>query len=273
MERRFASEPADVRPAAVAGQFYPADASELRRTVENFLHQIKASEAAPPKAIIAPHAAFSFCGAVAAAAHARFRPARDTIKRVILIGPSHFTPFWGLAKSSAKAFATPLGLVPVDLNALQQISSLPHVAVLDEAHAREHSLEVQLPFLQVVLNDFTIVTLVVGKASDASVAAAIDALWNGPTTRFVISSNLSHYRDYADAQTLDSCARRAIEQLHPEELEHGHACGQIPIRGFLRAAREHRLHAETVALLNSGDVTGTLRSVVGYGAFSFEERD
>lgn len=273
MERRLANEPADVRPAAVAGQFYPADAYELRRTVEDFLYRINPSGAAAPKAILAPHAAFNFCGAVAAAAHARFRPERDTIKRVVLIGPSHFTPFAGLATSSAKAFATPLGIVPVDLNALRQISALRQVSVLDEAHEREHSLEVQLPFLQVVLKDFTIVPLVVGEASDTRVAAVIDALWNGPTTRFVISSDLSHYHDYADAQMLDSCARRSIERLHPEEIEYSHACGQIPVRGFLRAARAHRLHAETIALLNSGDVTGILRGVVGYGAFSFDERD
>jgi AmmeMemoRadiSam system protein B len=121
------------------------------------------------------------------------------------------------------------------------------------------------------LNEFSIVPLVVGEATDAEVAAVIDALWDGPTTRFVISSDLSHYCDYATARKVDSLARRAIEQLHPEEIQHGHACGQIPIRGLLRAARQHRLHAETIALLNSGDVTGTYCRVVGYGAFAFEE--
>jgi AmmeMemoRadiSam system protein B len=269
MDGSIANKLPGIRPAAVAGQFYCADATELRRTIEGLLNQNQPANAITPKAIIAPHAALDYCGAVVAAAHSRLRPARDTIKRVVVIGPSHFAAFAGVATSGAEAFATPLGLIPLDRDAVRRVSLLPGVNRFDEAHAREHSLEVQLPFLQVALNEISIVPLLVGEAGDLEVAAIMDVLWNGPATRFVVSSDLSHYHPYAEAQKLDFCARRAIERLHPEGIEFCHACGQIPIRGLLRAARKHGLQAETIALLNSGDVTNTLCRVVGYGAFAF----
>ena len=196
---------------------------------------------------------------------------RDVIKRVVLIGPAHFVPFKGLAATGAEAWTTPLGAVPVDLNAVQEICSLPQVTVLDKAHAREHSFEVHLPFLQVVLGDFNIVPLAVGDASDEEVAAVIEALWSGDETRFVISSDLSHYHGYARAQQLDAAAARAIEELRPQDIGEGQACGRIPICGLLRAARRHGLRARTVDLRNSGDTAGPRDEVVGYGAWTFEE--
>lgn len=270
MDKSPANKPAKVRQAAVAGRFYPSHPSELRRTIESFLGQVRPEDAPTPKAVIAPHAGYIFSGPVAASAYARFASARNVITRVILLGPSHFVPFEGLAASSAEGFATPLGLVPVDTDAVRQICSLPQVKVLDEAHAREHSLEVHLPFLQVVLNDFKIVPLVVGEATDQEVAGVIDVLWNGPETRFVISSDLSHYHDYTEARELDSFTSRAIEQLRPQDIGEEHACGRIPIRGLLHAAREHGLRAQTVDLRNSGDTAGSHSQVVGYGAFVFE---
>jgi pyruvate formate lyase activating enzyme len=266
------NQPSNVRRAAVAGRFYPGEPGELRRTIESFLAQVGPVDAPTPKAIIAPHAGYSFCGPVAASAYARFASARNLIKRMVLIGPSHFVLFEGLAASSAEAFATPLGIVPVDVEAVRRIRSLPQITILDEAHAREHSLEVHLPFLQMVLNEFSIVPLVVGEATDEQVAGVIDALWNGPSTRFVISSDLSHYHDYVSAQKLDSFTSRAIEQLQPDEIREEHACGRIPIRGWLRAARQHGLFARTIDLRNSGDAMGPRREVVGYGAFVFEDR-
>jgi hypothetical protein len=264
-------KPEKVRPAAVAGQFYPADPTELRRMVEGFLSRVPLDTAAAPKAIIAPHAGYIYSGPIAASAYARFAPARPVIKRVVLIGPSHFVPFEGIATAGAEAFATPLGLVPVDTDAVGRICALPEVTVLDEAHAREHSLEVQLPFLQVVLGDFQIVPLVVNNASDEAVARVLDALWGGPETGCVISSDLSHYHAYSSAQKLDALTRRAIEQLRPQDIEEEQACGRVPIRGLLRAAQRHGLRARTVDLRNSGDTAGRRSQVVGYGAFVFEE--
>jgi AmmeMemoRadiSam system protein B len=231
---------------------------------------VKLSTAAAPKAIIAPHAGYVYSGPIAASAYARLRAARDTVNRVVLIGPAHYVPFAGLAATSAEACATPLGTVPVDSEAVQQISQLPQVNVFDEAHAPEHALEVQLPFLQIVLGDFKIVPLLVGDASDADVTEVIEKLWGGDETRFVISSDLSHYHDYASARELDAATANAIECLRPEDIGREQACGYVPIRGLLLAAKTHGLRVETVDLRNSGDTAGPRSEVVGYGAWAFE---
>ncbi len=259
------------RPPAVAGQFYPGDSAELRRMVEEFLREAKPSALPAPKAVIAPHAGYVYSGPIAASAYARFTPDRDLIKRVVLLGPSHRVPFRGLAASSAESFATPLGTVPVDAEAIQTIMSLTQVAVLNGAHTHEHSLEVHLPFLQVVLADFKIVPLVVGDATDEQIGEVINALWGGAETRFVISSDLSHYYDYATARRLDSATARAIEALRPEDIGDEQACGRLPIRGLLCAARRHDLRVHTLDLRNSGDTAGPRDQVVGYGAWALEE--
>lgn len=262
---------ANIRPPAVAGRFYPDQPDELRRTIADFLDHVALETATASKAIIAPHAGYIFSGPVAASAHAHFLPDRHVIKRVVLIGLSHFVSFGGLAASSAEFFSTPLGLVPVDTDAVHQLSSLPQVSILDKAHANEHSLEVQLPFLQVVLNDFKIVPLVTGNVSDVKVAEVISALWDGLETRFVISSDLSHYYNYTQAQKLDAATSRAIERLNPGQIMPEQACGWTPICGLLRSSRLHGLQAHTVDLRNSGDTAGPRDRVVGYGAFVFEE--
>lgn len=259
------------RPPAVAGQFYPGNPAELRRMIEGFLREVKHVDAPTPKAVIAPHAGYIYSGPIAASAYARFAPARDSIKRVVLLGPSHRVPLDGLATTSAETWATPLGAIPVDTAAIQQIRSLRQVSVLEHAHAAEHSVEVHLPFLQVVLADFKIVPLVVGNASDEEVAEVIEALWGGDETRFVISSDLSHYYDYATARELDAATAVAIEKLKPQDIGEEQACGRVPIRGLLHAAKQHGLHASTVDLRNSGDTAGSRDEVVGYGAWTFEE--
>lgn len=259
------------RPPAVAGQFYPDDPDELRQMIEEFLREVKRSDAPVPKAVIAPHAGYIYSGPIAASAYARFAPARNTIKRIVLLGPSHHVPFAGLAATGAETWTTPLGAIPVDSTAIEKLGSLRQVAILDRAHADEHSLEVQLPFLQVVLADFKIVPLVVGDAEDEEVAEVIDRLWGGPETRFVISSDLSHYYDYKTAQRLDLATAQAIERLRPEDIGDEQACGRIPVRGLLCAARQHGLRVRTVDLRNSGDTAGPRHQVVGYGAWAFEE--
>lgn len=270
MSRFFQSASQKIRPAAVAGRFYPAHPAELRRMIEGFLREAKPAATSAPKAVIAPHAGYVYSGPIAATAHARFRPARETIKRVVLLGPSHYVAFRGLATTSAQVWTTPLGAVPVDTDAVRRATAMPQVHILDEAHAQEHSLEVHLPFLQVVLDEFEIVPLVVGEAQDDQVAQIIETLWHGDETRFVISSDLSHYHDYASARGLDTATAHAIEDLQPQDIGSEQACGRGPICGLLRAAKTHGLRAETIDLRNSGDTAGPRSEVVGYGAWTFE---
>ncbi|MBI5460574.1 MAG: AmmeMemoRadiSam system protein B [Gammaproteobacteria bacterium] len=259
-----------IRPPAVAGMFYPADAGELQTQVNDFLRSAAATNIAtdaPPKALIAPHAGYIYSGPIAASAYARVRALREQITRVVLLGPAHRVAFRGLAASSARAFRTPLGDIPVDSAALSALSTLPQVRTLDEAHAQEHSLEVQLPFLQTVLDSFTLLPLVVGDATYAEVAEVLEHVWGGPETLIVISSDLSHYHDYVTAQRMDTATSHAIETLQPERIDYEHACGRTPVGGLLTAARAHGLHAEIVDLRNSGDTAGPRDQVVGYGAY------
>jgi AmmeMemoRadiSam system protein B len=261
-----------VRSPAVAGMFYPADGLELRSMVDGFLAdaaQRAGDGGPPPKAIIVPHAGYIYSGPIAASAYARLKAARDTLHRVVLLGPAHRVGFRGLALSSADAFATPLGSVPLDLEAEQAVADLPQVRVLDAAHAPEHSLEVHLPFLQALLADFRLVPLVVGDATAAEVDEVLERLWGGPETLIVISSDLSHYHDYATARRMDSATSRAIEALDPAAIDFEDACGRIPVSGLLVAARRRGLHASTVDLRSSGDTAGPRDQVVGYGAYVF----
>ena len=292
MRKLFRKDSTNVRPPAVAGRFYPDNPAELRRMIGNFLREAAVAWESRPctstrsktlethgrdaratiKAIIAPHAGYIYSGPIAASAYAQLAPSRDTVKRIVLLGPSHYAAFDGLAASSAAAFATPLGAVPVDTAAIAEICSrLPQVSVRDEAHADEHALEVQLPFLQVVLADFKIIPLLVGEASDEEVTAVIEALWGGDETRIVISSDLSHYHDYATAQQTDAETARVIESLNVKELRDDLACGCRPICGLLSAAKERGMRCRAVELQNSGDTSGDRDHVVGYGAFVFTQ--
>jgi AmmeMemoRadiSam system protein B len=258
-----------IRPTAVAGTFYPADRDELHAMVNGFLHKAGTSHEVPPKAIIAPHAGYIYSGPIAASAYARLAPARDTIRRVVLLGPSHRVGFLGIAASNADYFHTPLGDVPLDHELLEQVMQLPQVQQFDQAHQMEHSLEVHLPFLQEVLGNFALLPLVVGDASPEDVATVLRAVWGGEETLIVVSSDLSHYHDYATAQRMDRATSSAIEQLKPEEIDYGDACGRTPLSGLLLVAKEKQLHAETIDLRNSGDTAGPRDQVVGYGAYLF----
>ena len=263
--------PGRVRPPAVAGRFYPGDPVELRKLITDLLAQLPPPTGPAPKALIAPHAGYLYSGPIAASAYAQLTPARDQIKRIVLFGPSHYVALNGLATTSAEAFATPLGVVPVDVEAVREVRSLPQVSEVDEAHTREHSLEVQLPFLQCVLGEFTLVPLAVGDATPDEIAQVLEALWDGPETRFLISSDLSHYYDFQTARRLDRVTAKAIEALKPGGIVEDSACGRIAIRGLLLAARRHGLRARTLDLRNSGDTAGPRDKVVGYGAFVFEQ--
>jgi len=258
-----------IRPTAVAGLFYPAERDELQRIVGDFLRGATPSVAPPPKAIIVPHAGYIYSGPVAASAYAQIAPLRTTIRRVVLLGPAHRVGFIGIATSSASHFHTPLGDVVLDRELVDQVTQLPAVQQFDQAHQMEHSLEVQLPFLQQVLEEFTLLPLVVGDATPQEVATVLRAVWGGEETLIVVSSDLSHYHDYATAQRMDRATSSAIEELNPGAIHYDDACGRTPLSGLLLVAKEMGLKAETIDLRNSGDTAGDRNRVVGYGAYLF----
>jgi MEMO1 family protein len=257
-----------IRLPAVAGSFYPGDPEELAAAVRQYLAPaLEQSPGPTPKALIAPHAGYIYSGPVAASAYAQVWPLRGHIQRVALLGPAHRVPFRGLALSHATAFATPLGRIPLDFDMIRRLCELPQVGYLDAAHLSEHSLEVHLPFLQIVLGELSLVPIVVGDADAEEVAQVIETLWAEPGTLVVVSSDLSHYHDYPTACRMDAATSRAIEALRPEDIDYEQACGRVPVAGLLLAARHCGLHARTVDLRNSGDTAGSRDRVVGYGAY------
>ena len=293
-----------IRPAAVAGLFYPADPTELRSIVDRLLWNNEVNPRAGarqgklepagtdalaanvaafpgggneadvvvPKALISPHAGYIYSGAVAAAAHRLLARARGKVSRVVLLGPSHRFTFSGMAATSARAYETPLGVVPIDQQWLEQARDIPFFGISDEAHEGEHCLETQLPFLQQVLGDFTLAPVICGYADAEQVANLLDRLWGGPETVIVVSSDLSHYLDYRACRALDDETRAAIERLDPLALTSERACGAVPVKGLLTAAGRRGMRVKTLDLCNSGDTAGPRDRVVGYGAWAFWEQ-
>jgi AmmeMemoRadiSam system protein B len=257
----------------VAGSFYPDDPRALRARVEACLDEGRRRQASVvgtlrPKALVVPHAGYVYSGPVAGSAYALLAPWAAEIRRVVLVGPSHRVAFRGLATSGAEAWETPIGDVSLDRAGAAALAPLAQVQELEAAHAREHSLEVQLPFLQALLPDFLLLPLVAGDAPAPAVAEVLEAVWGGDETLVLISSDLSHYHDYEAARALDRAATAAIEALRPEGLGEESACGRVPLRGLLLAARAHGLEARTLDLRSSGDTAGPRDAVVGYGAYA-----
>jgi AmmeMemoRadiSam system protein B len=259
-----------MRPPAVAGSFYPGSPDALAAALREAFADavIPTTGSAIPKALIVPHAGYVYSGAIAASAYARILPARSTIRRVVLLGPSHRVYVRGLAVPSVDAFRTPLGIVPIDASGRETALELPGVRVDDRAHALEHSLEVQLPFLQTVLDDFALIPFSVGDATADEVAAVLEACWGGSETLVVISTDLSHYHQYDDATRLDARTAAAIVACRPDAVDDHDACGAHPLRGLLQVVAEYGLSVEQLDLRNSGDTAGDHNRVVGYGAFA-----
>jgi MEMO1 family protein len=264
---------AGVRPAAVAGMFYPADARALERDIGAMLEAVGERALAPgfPKLVIVPHAGYVYSGPVAANAYAALAPARGLVRRVVLLGPCHRVPVRGLALPAAGAFQTPLGRVPVDAHAVAALRGLPQVSESAATHAQEHALEVQLPFLQRVLGEFSLVPLVVGDAAADEVAEVIERLWGGAETVVVISSDLSHYLPYDVARRIDGATLKSILGFDTR-IAHDQACGATPIAGALVAARRRGLEPELLDYRNSGDTAGDRRQVVGYASLAFGDK-
>lgn len=265
--------PPTTRPTAVAGHFYPDKPDRLQADLRRYLNAADAPEDCEDypliKAVIAPHAGYPYSGPIAASAYVHLACSDIPVKRFVLLGPAHYASVRGLAVSSAAAFDTPFGRVSIDDAGRAAALSVPGVVVDDEAHAPEHCLEVQLPFLQELFLDFTVVPLLVGEATAEQVAAVLDTLWGGPETRIIISSDLSHYHNYTTARRLDGETADAIVALRPGALRDDSACGRAAIAGLLLAARRHGLVARAVDLRSSGDTGGPRDRVVGYGAFTF----
>jgi MEMO1 family protein len=259
----------NTRLPCVAGFFYPADRGELQQTVNELLAHAVPRDISVPKAIIAPHAGYIYSGPIAATIYKTLESARNIIKRVVLFGPAHRLAFNGIATTQLQNFATPLGTIRIDLEAIKSILELPGVVVNEHAFDGEHSLEVQLPFLQSVLDNFELVPCVVGFAKPAQIANAIERLWGDHTTLIVISSDLSHYYDYATAQRLDHATTEAILHLAPDQIGDEQACGRLPVKGLLLAAAKMQLTPNVLDLRNSGDTAGDKSRVVGYGAYHF----
>ena len=259
-----------IRKPAVAGLFYPQDKQELEHTVTQLLSSVPAIKTQQPvKALIVPHAGYIYSGPVAASAYTQLLPEKKRIRRVVLLGPSHRLGFRGMALSPADYFRTPLGDIPVDKESCKVLEDLAFVHTLEDAHSEEHSLEVQLPFLQLLLDDFLLLPIVVGDAEPADVSRVIELLWGGPETVIIISSDLSHYLDYQQAQSLDTKTAEAIVSLNTEAIGYDQACGRLPVNGLLLAVRHHHLKSQLLDLRNSADTAGSQDRVVGYGAFAF----
>jgi MEMO1 family protein len=259
------------RPPAVAGLFYPDDARELREVVSGYLRQHSSSTpVAPPKALIVPHAGYIYSGGIAAAAYATVASLRQTIRRVVLIGPSHRVYLRGMAVPAASSFATPLGNVEIDQTLKAVLLQSGAVIESDTPHAQEHCLEVQLPFLQLLFDDFTLLPLVLGSVAPEQVAAALAQVWGDAATLVLVSSDLSHYHTYTQAQQIDAATAATI--LRRETTLAGEqACGAVGINGLTCLANQRQLPISEIARCNSGDTAGDRSRVVGYGAFAVHE--
>jgi hypothetical protein len=263
-----------VRPAAVAGMFYPGDPGALSEELDELLGTV--GSFGPrldfPKALIVPHAGYVYSGPTAAHAYDELAAGRGIVRRVVLLGPAHRVAVRGLALPTAEAFATPLGRVTLDRDALRALEGLPQVLASDAAHALEHSLEVQLPFLQKALGSFTLVPLAVGTASVAEVAAVLELLWGGRETLIVVSTDLSHYHSHGEARRIDAATLAKIAGF-ATDIDHDAACGATPLNGLLAVASSKGLGIRLLHACNSGDTAGDRLRVVGYSAFALHERE
>jgi AmmeMemoRadiSam system protein B len=258
------------RPPAIAGTFYPGHPEALMATVDQLLAEAPATTMRQPKALIVPHAGYIYSGSTAATAYAALAPWRSTIRRVVLLGPTHRVAVAGIALPKAEAFATPLGEIRLDAEAIARLAELPQIVFSDRAHAEEHSPEVHLPFLQRVLDDFTLVPLAVGDATPEAVGEVLDRLWGGPETLIVVSSDLSHFLPYSTANRIDGETCRHILQFD-SDIRPEQACGAFPVNGLLLVARRRSLIPQLIHRCNSGDTAGDKQRVVGYAAFTFHE--
>ncbi|NQZ57660.1 MAG: AmmeMemoRadiSam system protein B [Lentisphaeraceae bacterium] len=255
-----------IRKEAVAGSFYPGNKSVLQADIGRMLQDVDYMPV-HPKAMIVPHAGYIYSGPIAASAYAQLKNCH--INHVVLIGPSHFIPIVGMALSSDDYFSTPLGNIAVNVDENEKALEFPFVEINDDAHFREHSLEVQLPFLQSVLGEFSITPILVGNTSPSDVAKLLEALWGGEETLILISSDLSHYLPYETAQKMDSDSCNKIAALEVDSLGPHMACGSIGVQGLMTVAEKRKQELKLIDQRNSGDTAGDRSQVVGYASFLY----
>ncbi|MDE0788716.1 MAG: AmmeMemoRadiSam system protein B [SAR324 cluster bacterium] len=268
----------NIRPPAVASMFYPVGAAELRKAVQNYLSnagteedvsQLKKEEFAELRTLIVPHAGYIYSGKIAASAYRLLEQNKNQFKRVLLLGPAHRVLLEGAAFPEADAFQTPLGEITLDKELIEKIlAEFSWISVSDKAHAEEHCLEVQLPFLQETLGEFKLLPLVVGDAKTELLAALIQQFSKDHETLIVISTDLSHFHDYETAREIDGRTANAIELLEQNRISTEDACGAYPLRGALLAASQNQWNVHRLGLCNSGDTAGDRGRVVGYGAWA-----
>jgi len=262
-----------IRTAAVAGSFYPADASTLRSLINNLLDDITETTTAPDqqlRALIVPHAGYLYSGPVAATAYHQLARQCQHIQRIALLGPSHHVYLQCIAAPQADWFATPLGHIKVDQEGLRQLmEQFPRIQFRPDAHVPEHCLEVQLPFLQQTLESFSILPLLIGDIDPGTLLPILERLTDDPQTLVIVSSDLSHYLEYAAAGRLDQATARAIVNLQWVDIKPRQACGATAIQGLLHWAQQLRLQAKILDVRNSGDTSEPRDRVVGYGSFAF----
>ena len=256
------------RPPAVAGSFYPGNQSDLASTIDELVAHSESQFSQPAKAFIVPHAGYQYSGSTAAEVYSLIEKQKKKVNRVVLLGPCHRVWTQGIAIPSCDSFSTPLGEIPLDKKTLAELSHLPQVDVYDAPHEQEHSLEVQLPFLQRVLDDFSLIPLAVGDATPSEVAKVLTDLWELPNTIFLISSDLSHFLTYEVAQNVDQHTTQRILAKDYMSLDHKMACGCTPIQGLLQVAKEKSLNITLLKQCNSGDTAGDKSRVVGYAAYA-----
>jgi AmmeMemoRadiSam system protein B/AmmeMemoRadiSam system protein A len=261
-----------IKNPAVAGQFYPSDAAELQKMISSML-AVARKPTVFPKAIIAPHAGYIYSGQIAASAYSILQQQGQYIKRVVLLGPAHKVPLADWTVPSYSHFATPLGNVVLDRIAIDELVQDYGVSVYDDAFAEEHSLEVQLPFLQMLIPDFKLVPILVGACDPVMLSQVIARFWGSKDTLIVVSSDLSHYLSYADAWALDLKTIDAIVSQHPEKITDNQACGRYPLKSLLHFVRALGLNIRAIDVRNSGDTQQTMDRVVGYGAFHVYDAD
>jgi len=259
-----------VRPAAVAGMFYSDEPSQLKSDINRYLSDASTPASTLPRALIVPHAGYIYSGPVAASAYHLLEPEFQKINQIILLGPSHHLAFNGIATPDADYFATPLGNIRVNQAFCRKALTLNFVKELSLAHQQEHSLEVQLPFLQTILADFELTPLVVGNCDSGAVSQLLELLWNKEveSTLIIVSTDLSHFHNYETAKKLDEQTSQAILQLQPEKISAQNACGKAPLNGLLTFAKAHQLRIDCLDLRNSGDTASDRNRVVGYGAYA-----
>jgi len=260
------------RPAAVVGMFYPEDPHTLSRDIDQLLRQFPTENTGIPKALIVPHAGTIYSGLTAAAAYTQLRPS-SAFNEIVLLGPTHRIPLIGLGVPSVDAFQTPLGDIPLETTIIKDlVDQFDCINVSDSSHSEEHALEVQLPFLQRTLDSFSLIPITVGEVSEEDLGEVIDTLWGDPNRLILISSDLSHFQPYAEAQKLDLQTAHLIESFRGSELSYDSACGRAGIRGLLHVANDRGMNIERLDLRNSGDTAGPRDRVVGYGSWGFYEQ-